>query len=230
MTWRSKMTKFVRQQVLPFLFILLIGFSFKSAIADWNTVPSGSMRPTILEGDRIWVNKLAYGLKIPFTTWHLARWGTPQRGDIVVFFSPKDGTRLVKRVIGLPGDVVQMANDRLIINGKSAQYSPVDPAIAAELSAAERPHRRLADESFGKRKYPVMATPELRAMRNFGPVTVPAKHYLVLGDNRDNSADSRYIGFVPLDSIVGRTSSVVFSINYKDYWLPRAHRWFYSLP
>jgi signal peptidase I len=230
MIWRSKMIKFVRQQVVPFLLILLIGFSFKSAIADWNTVPSGSMRPTILEGDRIWVNKLAYGLKVPFTTWRLARWATPQRGDIIVFFSPKDGTRLVKRVIGLPGDVVQLADDRLIINGKSAAYSPVDPAIAAELTAAERPHRRLADESYGKQKHPVMATPELRAMRDFGPVTVPAKHYLVLGDNRDNSADSRYIGFVPIDDIDGRTSTVIFSINYRNYWLPRAGRWFYSLP
>lgn len=230
MRWRSKINKFARQQVLPFLFILLIGFSFKSAIADWNTVPSGSMRPTILEGDRIWVNKLAYGLKFPFTTWRLARWGTPKRGDIVVFFSPKDGTRLVKRVIGLPGDVVQLVNDRLIINGKPARYSPAPPLIARELSSAERPYRRLAEESFGTQQHPVMATPQLRAMRNFGPVTVPGRHYFVMGDNRDNSADSRYIGFVPLDDIVGRTSTVVFSINYHDYWLPRAGRWFYSLP
>ena len=83
--------------------LALVMFSMRSSLADWYHVPTGSMKPTILEGDRVFVDKLAYDLKVPFTTWHLAEWSQPQRGDIVVFFSPKDGTRLVKRVIGLPG-------------------------------------------------------------------------------------------------------------------------------
>src|SRR5271155_1268802 len=92
------------------LFTIIILMAVRSAIADWNDVPTGSMNPTIVQGDRVFVNKLAYDLKVPFTTWHLAQWSNPKRGDIVVFFSPVDGTRLVKRVIGLPGDQVELAN------------------------------------------------------------------------------------------------------------------------
>src|SRR3954466_11819792 len=107
-----RLGRFVREQIAPLAVILLVLGSFKSAIADWNVVPTGSMNPSIVEGDRIFVNKLAYGLKVPFTTWHLARWSTPLRGDVIVFRSPKDGTVLVKRVVALPGDTVAMSNDR----------------------------------------------------------------------------------------------------------------------
>src|SRR5471032_1761970 len=100
-----------------FIIFLVIMFSFRSAIADWNDVPSGSMLPTILIGDRILVDKLAYDLKFPFTTVHLSTWGAPKRGDIVVFYSPADGVRLVKRVIGLPGDQISMQDNQLTING-----------------------------------------------------------------------------------------------------------------
>ena len=81
-----------RQEIRPLLILALVMFSIRSSLADWNDVPTGSMKPTILEGDRVFVNKLAYDLKVPFTTWHLAQWSNPQRGDIVVFYSPKDGT------------------------------------------------------------------------------------------------------------------------------------------
>ncbi|MFV1997221.1 MAG: signal peptidase I, partial [Acidiferrobacterales bacterium] len=86
--------------------VALLIFGARSAIADWNHVPTGSMKPTIVEGDLIFVNRLAYDLKVPFTTWHLAKWGNPQYNEIVVFFSPANGDRLVKRVIGVPGDTV----------------------------------------------------------------------------------------------------------------------------
>src|ERR1700728_265531 len=99
------------------LLMLFILTAVRSAIADWNDVPTGSMNPTIVQGDRVFVNKLAYDLKVPFTTWHLAQWSNPKRGDIVVFYSPVDGTRLVKRVIGLPGDRIEQDNDHLLING-----------------------------------------------------------------------------------------------------------------
>jgi signal peptidase I len=226
----KKLRHLWRQQIRPLLFVILIGFSFKSAIADWNTVPTGSMKPTILEGDRIFVNKLAYGLKVPFTTMHVARWSRPERGEIVVFFSPKDGVRLVKRVVGLPGDVVELNNDRVIINGEIAKYSALDPGVASSLPAVERPMHEFALEGLNGQQHPVMVTPGVQAMRNFGPVTVPAGQYLVLGDNRDNSADTRYIGFVPEDSIIGRSSRVVMSLDYDDYWMPRGDRWFHKLP
>src|SRR3954467_3698458 len=99
-----RLRRFPREQIAPLAVIILVLTSFRSAIADWNIVPTGSMNPTIIEGDRIFVNKLAYGLKVPFTTWHLAHWDAPARGEIVVFNSPTDGTRLVKRVVALPGD------------------------------------------------------------------------------------------------------------------------------
>src|SRR5215831_15298421 len=105
-TLQVRAGKWWKQTVRPLLIVALIIFSIRSSLADWNDVPTGSMKPTILEGDRIFVNKLAYDLKVPFTTWHVAEWSNPKRGEIVVFDSPKDGQRLVKRVIGVPGDTV----------------------------------------------------------------------------------------------------------------------------
>src|SRR6218665_2082845 len=103
-----------------FLIFLLCFGVLRTAVADWNPVPSASMRPTILEGDVVLVNRLAYDLKIPFTDISLARLGDPQRGDIVTFSSPKDGERLIKRLVGLPGDIVELRDNRLFINQQPA--------------------------------------------------------------------------------------------------------------
>jgi signal peptidase I len=115
---RVRAHKMWRKEIRPLVITVLIMFAVRSSLADWNDVPTGSMKPTILEGDRVFVNKLAYDLKVPFTTLHIAEWSAPHRGDIVVFYSPKDGTRLVKRTIGLPDDVVELRNNRLLINGE----------------------------------------------------------------------------------------------------------------
>src|SRR5205823_6063161 len=117
------------------LFIVLM-IIFRSALADWNSVPTGSMKPTIVEGDRILVNKLAYDLRVPFTHISLYRFAEPKRGDIVVFDSKAADLRLVKRVIGVPGDVVEMRSNRLTINGIDAKYSSVDHA-AGKIFAVE---------------------------------------------------------------------------------------------
>src|SRR5438067_9667868 len=112
-----------REQVRPLAVMLIALFSVRSSLADWNVVPTGSMKPTIIEGDRIFVNKLAYDLKVPFTTTHLAQWSDPKRGDIVVFFSPEpDETRLVKRCIAVRGDTLEVRDDKLIINGVEQSY------------------------------------------------------------------------------------------------------------
>src|SRR5512140_2840639 len=108
------MKKFWQEWVKPLLLTIIVLGSMRSALADWNDVPTGSMKPTILEGDRVFVNKLAYDLKVPFTTFHLATWSNPQRGDIVVFYSPQDGRRLVKRVVGLPGDTLELRDNHLV--------------------------------------------------------------------------------------------------------------------
>ena len=204
------------------LFILgLVMFSIRSSLADWNVVPSGSMQPTILVGDRVLVNKLAYDLKVPFTTWHIAEWSNPQRGDIVVFFSPNDGTRMVKRVIGLPGDTIELRNGQLLINDQSVDYTTLEPAVFEQLPEPERPHAIFATEQLPVRPHAVMAINGVPAMRTFGPVHVSPGHYFMMGDNRDNSFDSRYFGTVDRSQIVGRTSSVILSLDKSNYWLPR---------
>ena len=98
------------------VFMCLFGF-FRLAIADWSPIPSGSMRPTLLEGDVVLMNRMAYDFKLPLTDVILAQLGTPQRGDLVTFTSPKDGVRLIKRLVAVPGDVIEMRNDALYLNG-----------------------------------------------------------------------------------------------------------------
>jgi signal peptidase I len=224
-----RLRQYWRREIRPLLILAAILFSIRSSLADWNDVPSGSMNPTILEGDRIFVNKLAYDLKVPFTTWHLATWSNPQRGDIVVFYSPHDGTRLVKRVVGLPSDTVELRNDELIINGTPVHYSSLNTEIPDQLPDAEQQQSQFAKELLPAHPHAVMAIPALPAKRTFGPIHVPEGQYFMMGDNRDNSFDSRYFGTVARKEILGKTTSVVFSINKSDYWLPRSQRFFKSL-
>jgi signal peptidase I len=228
-TLRSRARRWWRQEIRPLLVLAIILFSIRSSLADWNDVPSGSMQPTILIGDRIYVDKLAYDLKVPFTTWHLAQWSNPERGDIVVFYSPRDGTRLVKRVVGLPGDTVELRNDQLIINGQPVDYTPLNAGISAQLPEPEREHSFFAAEKLSAHPHAVMAIPGIPAKRTFGPVQVPAGNYFMMGDNRDNSFDSRYFGTVARSRIVGKATAVVMSLDHSHYWLPRAHRFFRSL-
>src|SRR5437588_9038191 len=149
--FRERARKLWKKEIQPLVILALVLFAIRSSLADWNDVPTGSMKPTILEGDRVFVNKLAYDLKVPFTTWHIAEWSDPQRGDIVVFYSPKDGQRLVKRVIGLPGDTVESRDDRLIINGQPVGYAPPDPEIPVQLPELEREHSIFATEQLPAR-------------------------------------------------------------------------------
>ena len=127
-----------RKEIRWWLVIGLVVFSLRSSLADWSDVPTGSMKPTILEGDRVYVNKLAYDLKVPFTTRHLAEWSNPHRGDIVVFFSPHDGKRLVKRVVGLPGDTIELRNDSLVLNGQPVEYKPIAEELLRDVAPADR--------------------------------------------------------------------------------------------
>jgi signal peptidase I len=218
-----------KQEIRPLIMLALVLFSIRSSLADWNDVPTGSMKPTILEGDRVFVNKLAYDLKVPFTTWHIAEWSNPRRGDIAVFYSPHDETRLVKRVIGLPGDVIELRNEQLIINGTPVAYAALDPEISDQLPEMERRRCVFATEQLPDRAHAVMAIPQAPAKRTFGPVRVPEDAYFMMGDNRDDSFDSRYFGVVERRRIVGKATSVVLSVDKKRYWLPRADRFFSAL-
>ncbi len=187
------------------------------------------MKPTILEGDRVFVNKLAYDLKVPFTTWHLVEWANPNRGDIVVFFSPHDEIRLVKRVIGLPGDVIELRDEQLVINGRPVGYGGLSADVSAQLTQADQRQSQFATERLPEHAHAVMAVAGLPAKRNFGPVTVPEGHYFMMGDNRDNSFDSRYFGMVERRRIVGKATDVVISVDKNHHWLPRGNRFLHAL-
>jgi signal peptidase I len=220
--------KIWREWLRPFALVFIIVLPLKSAVADWNWVPTGSMKPSILEGELVFVNKLAYDLKVPFTTLHLSTWGNPVRGDVVVFYSPRDGTRLVKRVIGLPGDTVELRNDMLYLNGVPQQYSPADSAPFRH-DVFEDANPVVAIEHLGACDHYVMALPGRQALRNFGPFIVPPDQYFMMGDSRDNSADSRFIGPVPRAEIVGRVPRVILSFDPLRHFLPRPQRFLQSM-
>ena len=217
--WMDKKKAFYEIRV--FLVMLLVISSLRSALADWNDVPTGSMKPTIEEGDRVVVNKLAYDLKVPFTTMEVLKWSDPKRADIVVLFSPVDGTRLVKRVVGIPGDRIQMRDNQLLINGATAVWTPVGLRRDREQGPSW-----IVDETLAGATHQVMFTPSIPALRSFDSVTVPAGRYFVMGDNRDNSNDSRYIGLIDRQRIVGRAMAVAFSLDRSHYFIPRSDRFF----
>jgi len=202
-----------------FMLFLALMLVFRSAIADWNEVPTGSMKPTILEGDRIWVDKLAYNLRLPFSHISLYKFADPNRGDIIVFDSKVSDKRLVKRVIGLPGDNVAMKNNVLYLNGKKLEY--YGRVSEGEISDV--------NEKILGVEYTVRLNKKSSSISSFPAVNVPRGHYLALGDNRDSSADSRMIGFVPRDEIVGRTTAVILSFDYDNFYIPRSERFFHRL-
>ncbi len=208
----------------PLIVVLAVMLSFRSAFADWNNVPSGSMRPTIIEGDRIFVNKAAYGLRFPFTRLRLVDWAEPERGDIVVLFSPEDGKRLVKRVVGLPGDRIEMHQDRLSINGQVVSYRALDPAGVTSLGPEERDHFLFYDEDLGQHPHWLMLPESGYGRSSIPPQAIPAGHYFVMGDNRSNSRDSRYFGLVERSRIVGKATYVAFSFDWSEGF-PPVPRW-----
>ncbi len=216
--------KKVINEIRVFMLMLLVVSSLRSALADWNDVPTGSMKPTIEEGDRVVVNKLAYDLKVPFTTFEVWKWGDPRRGDIVVLFSPKDGMRLVKRVVGVPGDRIEMRDNQLYVNGDAARWKSI-----GEENDREQGITLVVEETLEGRKHLVMFTPQIPAVRSFAPLIVPPGRYFVMGDNRDNSNDSRFIGLIDRHRIVGKALAVAFSFDRANHYAPRFNRFFKSI-
>lgn len=208
------------------LFFCLVWIPLRSSVIDYNPVPTGSMNPTILEGDVVWVDKLAYSLRIPLTQKHLLRWNEPQRGDIIVVLSPVDGTRLVKRVIGIPGDQIELQQNRLSLNGSPVSYTPPTADYGATIAEFYRPHAAFAEEQLPGHSHPIMGLARLRnEHRDFEPITVPDGQYFIMGDSRDNSIDSRTWGFAPRDAILGQAKGILVSLDINDTYLPRWNRW-----
>jgi signal peptidase I len=174
----------------------------RASVADHYRVPTGSMIPTVLAGDRIAVNKAAYELRLPFTDRALLELTAPARGDVVVVRSPEEGGKtLLKRVVAGPGDLVQVSRGRLWINGVAVVLQPVD---GGELEQLGPPHRIRRTRGGGP---------------DFGPARVPPDSYLLLGDNRGESHDGRRFGWVSSRAIQGRAIAV-FARDGRPVWHP----------
>jgi signal peptidase I len=183
---------------------LLLVLILRSFLFEPFRIPSGSMMPTLLEGDFIFVNKFAYGLRWPVINNKFVEIGEPERGDVVVFKLPSDpSVNYIKRVVGLPGDTVyyDQGSKQLTINGESV---PVDIVGAYE----DDPGTALATEILGRQEHMLLLT--RGALSRGGTYKVPDGHYFMMGDNRDNSRDSRFPGvdYVPEDRLVGRAERI----------------------
>lgn len=187
----------LRREALPLAVMLLLLFAARDSLANHYQVPSGSMQPTLQPGDRVAVDMRAYGLRLPFTNVRLLANGQPQRGDVAVFDSPADGTRLIKRVVAVAGDRVALHDGYLSINGQPLQQS-------------------LAHEVFGGKQV------QLDLDEGGGPdiadITIPVGKLLVLGDHRGNSFDGRFFGLVDADTVYGKALAVYWRRGDGPRW------------
>ena len=227
---KEKLGRFWLEWRWFFLFIAVM-LPFRSTIADWNQVPSGSMKPSILAGDRIVVDKLAYDLRVPFTDLRLLRWSAPARGDVVIFDNPIDGRLFVKRVVAVPGDVVELRRNRLVVNGERADYAPLTAAEIGELPVESPERYRFFHENLlGSSRVVMVRRDTGGGYGQLAPTRVAPGTYWMMGDNRDNSSDSRVIGAIERDAIYGRAHAIAFSVDYERYYAPRLSRFFTDLP
>lgn len=190
----------IREYAESILWAVVLAMIIRTCVVQSFKIPSGSMEDTLVIGDCLLVNKFIYGIKVPFTDLRLPRLRAPERGDVIVFRYPEDRSKdFIKRLIGVPGDQIQVRDKRVYVNG----------------SLYQNPHEMHKD--------PQIMPRELNQRDNFGPVTVPANAYFVMGDNRDNSYDSRFWGFVPKADLVGRAFIKYWSWD-QDKWRVRLNR------
>lgn len=182
--------------------IFVIVLLLRSFLVEPFRIPSGSMIPTLLVGDFILVNKFAYGLRLPVFNTKFIPIGQPRRGDVVVFRYPEDpSTPFIKRIVGLPGDRITYRDKQVSVNGVPLGYTSLGGYVGLK-SAAQHTGANLIEEQLGDARHQVLVTPQAPTID--GEYEVPAGQYFVLGDNRDNSRDSRYWGFVPDENLIGR--------------------------
>ncbi|MCX7123902.1 MAG: signal peptidase I [Gammaproteobacteria bacterium] len=193
--------------------VFLIVFFIRSFIFEPYIVPSGSMLPTIQLGDFIFVNKFAYGIHLPFFGTTLIPTGTPQTGDVAVFKNPVNPqTDLIKTVIGVPGDTISYLNKQLFINGKAVEMNFIQ--TLAEPNNANLGSIMVQEymNDLGGHLHQIYTSPAVPA-HNFTGLVVPPGEYFCMGDNRDNSDDSRFWGFVSQKQLIGRASTIFLSYN-----------------
>lgn len=195
----KKIIRFVRIELLPLLIMVLLVTAARSSLADHYYVPTGSMEYSVMPGDRLVVDKEAYGLRLPYTRIHILSGPRPARGDVVIFNSPQDGMLLVKRVVAVAGDRVSLINGRLTVNGKSME-------LPSRQGVEEfRGHVALLDLKDG-------GGPDLHG------IVVPPGKLLVLGDHRGDSLDGRFFGFINAKDVYGRAIGIYYRRGKGFVW------------
>jgi len=192
----SKPKSKLREYIEAILLAIVIAFFIRTFVIQAYKIPSGSMKPTLQIGDHILVSKFNYGVKLPFLRSTVIPIGTPNRGDIVVFIYPEDRSKdFIKRLVGLPGDTIEIRDKKILLNGlpwSDTHGVYVDNAI---IPGAVQPRD------------------------NFGPVKIPEGSIFVMGDNRDESYDSRFWGFVNMKDVLGKAQIIYWSWNQADTWV-----------
>lgn len=203
------------QAILTFLFPIVLVLSVRWALIEPFVIPSGSMIPNLLIHDHILVQKFAYGLRWPFADRWMLTWSSPQRGDIVVFKYPENPeVYYIKRLIGLPGDSIELRNGRISVNQKELGLKEMSAQESyAEGGVDEFEDFQYFKENNGNREYTVQFLSEIEDDKVPDVFKVPEAHYFFMGDNRDQSSDSRSWGFVKKDFIVGRASLIWLSCS-----------------
>jgi len=183
--------KFVKDYLEPIIIAVLIALFIRAFVVQAFKIPSSSMEPTLLVGDYILVNKFIYGLRIPYTNTKFFQFKKPQRGDVIVFIFPLDPSKdFIKRVIGTEGEKVEIIQNKIYIND------------------------RLINDPWGHFVTDDFPRSYLQRMENFGPVVVPKDSFFVMGDNRDNSEDSRFWGFLNVNAVLGKAFIIYFSWDW----------------
>ncbi len=222
-----------KQLAIAIVIVLVV----RSSLVEPYKIPSGSMIPTLFIGDHIFVNKFAYGLKLPFSATfghpiYITKRSVPKRGDVIVFRYPRDeSTNYIKRVIGLPGDRIAVRNKSLFINDVVVSETPHENAELSSgiIDKADQSILTLYMADLRGHKHPVLHDERNVIGSDYGPITVPADKVFVMGDNRDRSSDSRAWGFVPVRNIKGKALfiwlNVVTNWSFDDFYIiPRLGR------
>jgi len=216
-----------RDLVWALLFCLLAVVVVRSFLFEPFKIPSSSMVPTLRIGDYIFVSKFSYSLVLPLTKLELVRTGTPNRGDVIVFLSPRDESlHYIKRVVGIPGDRVEFKGKDLIINGELVPKTRVtDPAVIERVTGSKEISGELYEETLGDVHYVKYTKATADFPRTTAPEVVPENQFFVAGDNRDDSYDSRSWGYVPRENLKGRARMIWLSIEDEANWGADKVRW-----